>query len=159
MHDSAASALVKSELCFQVLICSKRFQRERGGHAAVSLSLRQRHYSGSGSNRRVCLRISTLRVPGIFPSTLTTRPRRAHGIPLIVDSLPRTSKSTLWRCSSGATGSQVSRRSPSCSSVRAVLIIVTAHARMHKRLLGDRQDGPFTLSARAWCVRGEVPKP
>jgi ubiquinone/menaquinone biosynthesis C-methylase UbiE len=23
---------------------------------------------------------------------------------------------------------------------------------------GDRQDGPFTLSARAWCTRGEVPK-
>ena len=32
-------------------------------------------------------------------------------------------------------------------------------ARMGKRLLGDRQDGPFTLRARAWCVRGEVPKP
>jgi SAM-dependent methyltransferase len=30
-------------------------------------------------------------------------------------------------------------------------------ARMRKRLLGDRQDGPFTLTARAWCVRGEVP--
>ena len=25
-------------------------------------------------------------------------------------------------------------------------------ARMRKRLLGDRQDGPFTLTARAWCV-------
>jgi SAM-dependent methyltransferase len=31
-------------------------------------------------------------------------------------------------------------------------------ARMRKRLLGDRQDGPFTLTARAWCVSGEVPK-
>jgi ubiquinone/menaquinone biosynthesis C-methylase UbiE len=31
-------------------------------------------------------------------------------------------------------------------------------ARMRKRLLGDRQDGPFMLTARAWCVRGEVPK-
>ncbi len=31
-------------------------------------------------------------------------------------------------------------------------------ARMRKRLLGDRQDGPFTLKARVWCVRGEVPK-
>jgi SAM-dependent methyltransferase len=30
-------------------------------------------------------------------------------------------------------------------------------ARLRKRLLGDRQDGPFTLTARAWCVRGEVP--
>ena len=30
--------------------------------------------------------------------------------------------------------------------------------RVRKRLLGDRQDGPFTLKARAWCVRGEVPK-
>jgi SAM-dependent methyltransferase len=30
--------------------------------------------------------------------------------------------------------------------------------RMRKRLLGDRQEGPFTLTARAWCVRGEVPK-
>ncbi len=30
-------------------------------------------------------------------------------------------------------------------------------ARMRKRLLGDRQDGPFTLKAKAWCVRGEVP--
>jgi SAM-dependent methyltransferase len=29
--------------------------------------------------------------------------------------------------------------------------------RLRKRLLGDRQDGPFTLTARAWCVRGEVP--
>jgi SAM-dependent methyltransferase len=27
-------------------------------------------------------------------------------------------------------------------------------ARMRKRLLGERQDGPFTLSARAWCARG-----
>jgi SAM-dependent methyltransferase len=32
-------------------------------------------------------------------------------------------------------------------------------ARMRKRLLMDHQDGPFTLTARAWCVRGEVPKP
>jgi SAM-dependent methyltransferase len=32
-------------------------------------------------------------------------------------------------------------------------------ARMRKRLLGDRQDGPFTLRARAWCVRGEVLNP
>jgi SAM-dependent methyltransferase len=30
-------------------------------------------------------------------------------------------------------------------------------ARIRKRLLGERQDGPFTLTARAWCVRGEVP--
>ena len=30
-------------------------------------------------------------------------------------------------------------------------------ARMRKRLLGERQDGPFTLTARAWCVRGMVP--
>ena len=29
--------------------------------------------------------------------------------------------------------------------------------RLRKRLLGDRADGPFTLEARAWCVRGEVP--
>jgi SAM-dependent methyltransferase len=32
-------------------------------------------------------------------------------------------------------------------------------ARMRKRLLGDRRDGAFTLRTRAWCVRGEVPKP
>ncbi len=31
-------------------------------------------------------------------------------------------------------------------------------ARLRKRLLGDRPDGPFTLTAMAWCVRGEVPK-
>lgn len=31
-------------------------------------------------------------------------------------------------------------------------------ARMRKRLLGDRTDGPFVLKAQAWCVRGEVPK-
>ena len=30
-------------------------------------------------------------------------------------------------------------------------------ARMRKRLLGDRQDGGFTLKAKAWCVRGNVP--
>ena len=30
-------------------------------------------------------------------------------------------------------------------------------ANMRKRLLSDRQDGPFTLTARAWCVRGDVP--
>ena len=30
-------------------------------------------------------------------------------------------------------------------------------ARMRKRLLGDRQDGAFTLKGRVWCVRGEVP--
>jgi SAM-dependent methyltransferase len=31
--------------------------------------------------------------------------------------------------------------------------------RLRQRLLGDRQDGPFTLKARARCVRGEAPKP
>jgi SAM-dependent methyltransferase len=30
--------------------------------------------------------------------------------------------------------------------------------RIRKRLLGNRGDGPFVLKARAWCVRGEVPK-
>jgi ubiquinone/menaquinone biosynthesis C-methylase UbiE len=30
--------------------------------------------------------------------------------------------------------------------------------RMRKRLLGDRNDGPFKLAATAWCVRGEVSK-
>src|ERR1043166_6267137 len=30
-------------------------------------------------------------------------------------------------------------------------------ARMRKRLLGDRRDGGFALTARAWCVRGNVP--
>lgn len=30
-------------------------------------------------------------------------------------------------------------------------------ARMRKRLLGNRQDGAFSLPARAWCVRGRVP--
>lgn len=29
-------------------------------------------------------------------------------------------------------------------------------ARLRKRVLGERTDGPFKLSARAWCVRGEV---
>jgi ubiquinone/menaquinone biosynthesis C-methylase UbiE len=31
-------------------------------------------------------------------------------------------------------------------------------ARMRKRLLGNREDGPFVLKARAWCVRGEAAK-
>ena len=31
--------------------------------------------------------------------------------------------------------------------------------RIRKRLLGDRNDGPFVLKARAWCVRGEAPPP
>ena len=31
-------------------------------------------------------------------------------------------------------------------------------ARIRKRLLGDRDDGPSKLKATAWCVRGEVPK-
>jgi len=30
-------------------------------------------------------------------------------------------------------------------------------ARLRKRLLGDRKDGGFTLKAKAWCVRGNVP--
>jgi len=30
--------------------------------------------------------------------------------------------------------------------------------RIRKRLLGNRGNGPFVLKARAWCVRGEVPK-
>lgn len=30
--------------------------------------------------------------------------------------------------------------------------------RLRKRVLGDRQDGAFTLKAKAWCVRGEVPR-
>lgn len=30
-------------------------------------------------------------------------------------------------------------------------------ARLRRRLLGDHQDGPFTLQARAWCARGHVP--
>jgi SAM-dependent methyltransferase len=28
--------------------------------------------------------------------------------------------------------------------------------RLRRRVLGDRDDGPFTLKARAWCVRGRV---
>jgi SAM-dependent methyltransferase len=32
-------------------------------------------------------------------------------------------------------------------------------ARMRTRLLGARHDSAFTLNARAWCVRGEVPEP
>ena len=32
-------------------------------------------------------------------------------------------------------------------------------ARLRRRLLGGGRDGPFTLKARAWCVRGLVPKP
>jgi ubiquinone/menaquinone biosynthesis C-methylase UbiE len=31
-------------------------------------------------------------------------------------------------------------------------------ANIRKRLLGGRDDGPFKLTATAWCVRGEVPK-
>lgn len=34
---------------------------------------------------------------------------------------------------------------------------VQLEARMRTRLLGDRPDGPFTLTAKAWCVKGEVP--
>jgi hypothetical protein len=30
--------------------------------------------------------------------------------------------------------------------------------RMRKRLLRNNEGGAFTLKARAWCVRGEVPK-
>jgi ubiquinone/menaquinone biosynthesis C-methylase UbiE len=30
-------------------------------------------------------------------------------------------------------------------------------ARLQKRVLGDRADGPFVLKARAWCVKGQVP--
>lgn len=30
-------------------------------------------------------------------------------------------------------------------------------SRLRERMLGDRPDGPFSLKARAWCVRGEVP--
>jgi hypothetical protein len=29
-------------------------------------------------------------------------------------------------------------------------------ARLRNRLLGNRDDGPIALKARAWCVRGEV---
>jgi SAM-dependent methyltransferase len=31
-------------------------------------------------------------------------------------------------------------------------------AHLRKRVLGDRHDGAFRLKAKAWCVRGEVPK-
>lgn len=31
-------------------------------------------------------------------------------------------------------------------------------ARLRRRLLGERADGAFVLRARAWCVRGEVPR-
>ena len=31
-------------------------------------------------------------------------------------------------------------------------------ARLKRRLLRDRADGPFTLEAAAWCVKGSVPK-
>jgi hypothetical protein len=30
-------------------------------------------------------------------------------------------------------------------------------ARLQERLVGGRADGAFTLKARAWCVRGNVP--
>lgn len=35
----------------------------------------------------------------------------------------------------------------------------TLEARLRARLLGNRQDGAFTLKARVWCARGEVPAP
>jgi SAM-dependent methyltransferase len=31
-------------------------------------------------------------------------------------------------------------------------------ANLRKRVLGNRHDGSFTLKAKAWCVRGEVPR-
>jgi len=31
-------------------------------------------------------------------------------------------------------------------------------ARIRTRLLGNPEDGPFVLKARAWCVRGEFPR-
>jgi hypothetical protein len=31
-------------------------------------------------------------------------------------------------------------------------------ARLRTRVLGDRADGPFRLTARAWCVSGSVPE-
>lgn len=31
-------------------------------------------------------------------------------------------------------------------------------ARLKRRVLGDRQDGPFVLNAGAWCVKGQAPK-
>ncbi|MBP1778890.1 MAG: putative Methyltransferase type 11 [candidate division NC10 bacterium] len=34
---------------------------------------------------------------------------------------------------------------------------VALESRLRKRLLGERQDGAFTLQARAWAVRGVVP--
>lgn len=36
---------------------------------------------------------------------------------------------------------------------------VALESRLRKRLLGGRQDGPFTLRGRAWAVRGVVTRP
>ena len=33
----------------------------------------------------------------------------------------------------------------------------TLRLRLRQRLLADKPDGPFTLNARAWAVRGTVP--
>ena len=84
---------------------------------------------------------------------------RANGLQR-VEELPITIELTFasfddyWRPFLGGQGPAGAYAASLSEPRRAAL-----EARIHRRLLGTRQDGPFTLQGRAWAVKGVVPAP
>ena len=70
----------------------------------------------------------------------------------IVIPLAFTSFDDYWQPFLGGQGPAGAYTASLSREARAAL-----EARLRKRLLGERKDGPFTLQARAWAVTGVVP--
>ena len=81
---------------------------------------------------------------------------RAHGLqrveeqPIII-ALTFASFDDYWRPFLGGQGPAGAYATALPEQKRAAL-----EARLRRRLLGSREDGSFTLNARAWAVRGTV---
>ena len=70
----------------------------------------------------------------------------------ITIELPFASFDDYWRPFLGGQGPAGAYTNSLTEPRRAAL-----EARLRSRLLGSRQDGPLTLQARAWAVKGIVP--
>ena len=81
---------------------------------------------------------------------------RANGIQEVVEQaivieLPFASFDDYWSPFLGGQGPAGAYAASLSEMTRAALA-----SRLRERLLGERQDGPFTLQARAWAVKGTV---
>ncbi len=75
---------------------------------------------------------------------------RVEEQPIAID-MPFVSFDDYWLPFLGGQGPAGAHAAALPATARSAL-----EARLRKRLIGDRQDGPFTLRARAWAVKGAV---